>query len=95
MIPQTAAAKVHPGQQVLINFISGNAKRHEIFKGVITRLSDTLDANGNLRANVQLQNVPGVTREFDLKPNMRADAHVITQDVSILKRIWGNFFHRR
>jgi len=92
LIPQDIASKVHVGQQVLINFRGYKTNPDEIFKGKITRLSNSVDNNGTAKANVLIEkSITDRNLTFHLKPGMQADARIIIQDVSILKRICKGF----
>jgi hypothetical protein len=90
-VPQSDIQKVHAGQQVLIRLKSYPFEQYGIVKGTVKSISATLDNAGNFPATVSID-THGINNVIQLKPGMLADAEVVTQDVSVFKRVTGNIF---
>ncbi|HEY4194199.1 MAG TPA: hypothetical protein VGM63_01590 [Mucilaginibacter sp.] len=88
-VPQMAGAKIHAGQVVVINFKDNLHGGYKTFKGKITKVSDTLDNNGNFKALVFIE---GEGNSGYFKVGMHGYAHILTDNFSILQRIFKNIF---
>ncbi|WP_165384721.1 HlyD family secretion protein [Sphingobacterium corticibacterium] len=88
-IPQQASSKVGVGQEVLIKVRSYPYQEYGYLHGKISYLSDI-----PLQDSVFFSKVDLIRTAQDslikLKPGIRADAEIITEDQSIFKRIWMN-----
>ena len=88
-IPPQASSKVRVGQEVLIKVQSYPYQEYGYLHGKINYISDI-----PLQDSVFFSKVDLMRMEQDslikLKPGMRADAEIITEDQSIFKRIWMN-----
>jgi hypothetical protein len=89
LVPQTVAAKVQAGQEVLINFRGDRHSPYKMLKGKIADIADTLDNNGNFRVHISIENE---SNSSYLKSGMRGDARIMINDFSILKHLFRNFF---
>ncbi|MEN5085952.1 HlyD family efflux transporter periplasmic adaptor subunit [Sphingobacterium faecium] len=89
MIPQSKSSKVKVGQEVLIKVQSYPYQEYGYLRGRIDYISDI-----PIRDSVFFSKVILNRNEKDsvikLKPGILADADIITEDQSIIKRIWLN-----
>jgi len=88
-LPQSAFGKIRAGQDVLIKVRGYPHEEYGYLRGKIERISDI-----PVRDSVFLSRV-GIRREpkdatIRLKPGLLADADIITEDQTILYRIWKN-----
>ncbi len=89
LIPQTASSKVRRRQDVLIKVRSYPYQEYGYLKGKVDYISDIL-----IRDSLFFSKIALIRTDQDsvikLKPGIMADAEIITEDQSILKRIWLN-----
>lgn len=89
LIPQSKSSKVKVGQEVLIKVQSYPYQEYGYLRGRIDYISDI-----PIRDSVFFSKVILNRNEKDsvikLKPGILADADIITEDQSIIKRIWLN-----
>ncbi|WP_447768128.1 HlyD family secretion protein [Sphingobacterium faecium] len=89
LIPQSKSSKVKVGQEVLIKVQSYPYQEYGYLRGSIDYISDI-----PIRDSVFFSKVILNRNEKDsvikLKPGILADADIITEDQSIIKRIWLN-----
>lgn len=89
LIPQSKSSKVKVGQEVLIKVQSYPYQEYGYLRGRIDYISDI-----PIRDSVFFSKVSLSRNEKDsvikLKPGILADADIITEDQSIIKRIWLN-----
>ena len=89
LIPQNKSSKVKVGQEVLIKVQSYPYQEYGYLRGKIDYISDI-----PIRDSVFFSKVILNRNEKDsvikLKPGILADADIITEDQSIIKRIWLN-----
>lgn len=90
-VAQSDVQKVRSGQQVLIRLKTYPFEQYGIVKGTVKSISASLDSAGNFTAAVSID-THGINSAIQLKPGMLADAEVVTQDVSVFKRVTGNIF---
>jgi multidrug resistance efflux pump len=89
LIPQSKSSKVKVGQEVLIKVQSYPYQEYGYLRGKIDYISDI-----PIKDSVFFSKVSLSRNEKDsvikLKPGILADADIITEDQSIIKRIWLN-----
>ncbi|MCS3556078.1 MULTISPECIES: HlyD family secretion protein [unclassified Sphingobacterium] len=89
LIPQSKSSKIKVGQEVLIKVQSYPYQEYGYLRGSIRYISDI-----PIRDSVFFSKVSLSRNEKDsiikLKPGILADAEIITEDQSIIKRIWLN-----
>ena len=83
--------KIRVGQQVLISLRNYPANEYGQLKGTISYVADEPGKEGFFAVKVSI-NYGGLNPQIALKAWMMADAEIITQDVSILKRVMANLF---
>jgi len=90
-IPSNNINKIKIGQQVLVSLRNYPADEYGRLKGTISYIADEPGKEGFFALKVTL-NTSDLKRQVQLKNWMIGDAEIITQDVSILKRISLNLF---
>lgn len=89
LIPQSASSKIRRQQEVLIKVKSYPYQEYGYLKGKVDYISDIL-----IRDSLFFSKIALIRTDQDsvikLKPGIMADAEIITEDQSILKRIWLN-----
>ncbi|MFD2905081.1 HlyD family secretion protein [Sphingobacterium anhuiense] len=89
LIPQGASSRVKKNQDVLIKVKSYPYQEYGYLKGKVTYISDI-----PIRDSIFFSKVDIIRSVQDssikLKPGLRADAEIITDNQSIFKRIWLN-----
>jgi len=88
-LPQSAFGKIRVGQDVLIKVRSYPYEEYGYLRGKIERISDIPVRDSVFLSRVEIAREPkdSVIR---LKPGILADADIITEDQTILYRIWKN-----
>lgn len=91
-IPQANMGKVKEHQQVLIKLHSYPFEEYGIIRGRISNISEVpyKDSVFLSKVNFNLKNTTDLKRPIHLKQGMLADAEIITEDATILKRIMRN-----
>jgi hypothetical protein len=94
LIPQTNLAKIKIGQIVLIKLKSYPFQDYGMLKGEIEFISEMPDPSNSFVAKVKIntKDRPGPLKLVKLKPGMLADAEIVTQDVSLFRRLTKNLF---
>jgi len=83
--------KIKTGQQVLISLRNYPADEYGQLKGRISYIADEPIQSGFFTVKVTFNN-NGLKQSVKLKSWMMGDAEIITQDVSVLKRLTANLF---
>ncbi len=91
-IPQANMGKVKENQEVLIKLRSYPFEEYGMIRGRIASINDVpyKDSIFFSRVNFNLKNTTDLRRPIHLKQGMLADAEIITEDATILKRITRN-----
>jgi multidrug efflux pump subunit AcrA (membrane-fusion protein) len=89
-ISQNNMGKVKEGQQVLIKLKSYPFEEYGIITGTIIYIADVpyRDSVFISKVNFKLRNVSDIKKPIHLKQGMMADAEIITQNATILHRIY-------
>ncbi|UPZ37484.1 HlyD family secretion protein [Sphingobacterium sp. PCS056] len=89
LIPQSKSSKVKVGQKVLIKVQSYPYQEYGYLRGKIDYISDIPIRDSVFFSKVSLnRNIKDSL--IKLKPGLLADADIVTEDQSIMKRIWLN-----
>lgn len=91
-IPQVNMGKVKENQEVLIKLHSYPFEEYGMIRGRISNINDVpyKDSVFLSRVNFNLKSTTDLKRPVHLKQGMMADAEIITEDATILKRITRN-----
>lgn len=89
LLPQTASSKVKKQQEVLIKVRSYPYQEYGYLKGKVDYISDIPVKDSLFFSKVTLVRTDQDS-VIKLKPGIMADAEIITEDMSIFKRIWLN-----
>jgi multidrug resistance efflux pump len=89
-IPQNSMGKVKEGQRVLIKLKSYPFEEYGILRGRISYIADVpyRDSIFVSKVDMREQKLSDVKRPIHLKQGMTADAEIITQDATVLQRIY-------
>jgi multidrug efflux pump subunit AcrA (membrane-fusion protein) len=92
IIPQIGMGKIKEGQQVMVKFKSYPYEEYGILHGTIKYITDGNFKDGGYVAEVDFKNrnITDTRKILSLKQGMLADAEIITQNSSLLKRLTGN-----
>lgn len=88
-LPQLDFGKIKVGQQVMIKVRGYQYQEYGYLKGRIRTISDIPIKDSLFLSRVAIEREPKDSL-IRLRPNILADAEIITDDRSILKRIWLN-----
>ncbi|MDF2476956.1 MAG: hypothetical protein K0S24_2439 [Sphingobacterium sp.] len=88
-IPQSNSSKVKRGQEVLVKVQGYPYLEYGYIKGRISYLSDIPLGDSVFFSKVTLSNLPKNSL-IKLKPGIYGDAEIITENLSVFKRIWLN-----
>lgn len=88
-ISQHQISKIDTQQQVLINVRGYPHQEYGYLKGRVGYISDIPIKDSVFFARIDLDSI-GRKSFIRLKPGIYADAEIITTDLSVLQRIWGN-----
>ena len=90
-IPQYSIAKVKKGQEVLIKLRSFPYEEYGIIRGTIVYIADMplKDSIFISRVNLNLKNST-IKKPISLKTGLTADAEIVTQESSLLRRLFRN-----
>lgn len=88
-IPQESSSKVKVGQKVLIKVRSYPYQEYGYLNGEVVYLSDIPIRDSVFFSKISINRIDQDSL-IRLKPGIMADADIITQDMSIMKRIWMN-----
>ena len=92
IIPQDNMGKIRAGQQVLIKLKAYPYEDYGIIKGKIAYITNVSFKNMFIaRVDFQTNKLDGFNQSVRLEPGLMADAEIITQDATILKRISKSF----
>ncbi|MGZ3944108.1 MAG: HlyD family efflux transporter periplasmic adaptor subunit [Mucilaginibacter sp.] len=92
-VTQGEINKVIKGQAVLIKLKAYPFEQYGVITGKIESVTRTLDNAGNYSASAMIiSNTTSLNKALPLKPDMLADAEIITQDATILQRLSGSMF---
>jgi len=93
-IPQANMGKVKENQEVLIKLRSYPFEEYGMIRGRIGNINDVpyKDSVFLSRVSFNLKSTTDLKRPVHLKQGMLADAEIITEDATILKRITRNLF---
>ncbi len=83
--------KIKAGQKVLINLRNYPSEEYGQLTGKITYIADEPAKGGLFEVKITLNNT-GLKQPIKLKNWMTGDAQIITQDVSIMRRVSMNLF---
>ena len=89
LIPQHSSSKIERSQKVLIKVRSYPYQEYGYLEGRIDYISDIPLKDSVFFSRVELIRTP-TDSVIKLKPGIYADAEIITEDMSIFKRIWLN-----
>jgi len=91
-IPQANMGKVKENQEVLIKLHSYPYEEYGMIRGRISNINEVpyKDSVFLSKVNFSLKNTTDLKRPVHLKQGMLADAEIITEDATILKRITRN-----
>ncbi len=93
-IPQTNMGKVSEGQVVLIKLKSFPFEEFGMIRGRISSIADVpyKDSVFLSRVNFKVMPAKGKRKSIHLKQGMIADAEIVTQDATVLQRIYRSVF---
>jgi multidrug efflux pump subunit AcrA (membrane-fusion protein) len=92
ILPQDNMGKIRAGQQVLIKLKAYPYEEYGIMKGKIAYIAYVPFKNMFIaRVDFQTNKLSGFNQSVRIEPGMIADAEIITQDATILKRITKSF----
>jgi multidrug efflux pump subunit AcrA (membrane-fusion protein) len=91
-IPQYSMGKVKVGQQVLIKLQSYPYEEYGIVTGKLSYISEIPAKDGTFIAKISFgaNKFSRLNKPVNLRYGMQADAEIITDETSVLKRILGN-----
>jgi len=89
LLPQLDFGKVKVGQQVMIKVRGYQYQEYGYLKGRIRSISDIPIKDSLFLSMVNIEREPKDSL-IRLRPRLLADAEIITEEQSILKRIWNN-----
>jgi hypothetical protein len=94
LIPQYTIAKIKPGQEVMVKVRNFPFQEYGLLHGTITYLIEDPVKKNSYLAEVEFKtnNVTDMNKVIAIKQGMEADAEVIVQSRSLLKRITENAF---
>jgi multidrug efflux pump subunit AcrA (membrane-fusion protein) len=94
LIPQVSTGKVKDGQQVIIKLKNYPYQEYGMFHGKIKYIADNPLKDGEYIAEVDFKskNITDMHKTLNIKQGMWADAEIITQNSSLLKRLTDNIF---
>src|SRR5690606_32303464 len=88
-LPQSDFGKIKAGQEVLIKVHSYPYEEYGYLHGTIKTISDIPVRDSVFLSRVEIVRTPQDSL-IQLKPGILADADIITEDQTILYRIWKN-----
>jgi HlyD family secretion protein len=93
-IPQNGIGKVKEGEEVLVKLRSYPFEEYGMIRGRIKQIADVPYRDSVFIAHVAFQqkNTSDMNKTLHIKPGMKADGEIITQDATILQRLSRNFF---
>ena len=89
LLPQESSARIKRGQQILINVRSYPYQEYGYLRGRVGYISDIPIHDRVFLCKVELTRTTQDSL-IRLKPGLLGDAKIITEDKSILRRIWDN-----
>ena len=89
LLPQESSARIKRGQQILINVRSYPYQEYGYLRGRVGYISDIPIHDSVFFCKVELTRTTQDSL-IRLKPGLLGDAKIITEDKSILRRIWDN-----
>jgi hypothetical protein len=94
VVSQSVFNKVKLGQLVLIKLKSYPFEEYGMLRGNIVSINDTPELNGTFKAKVQVtgKGISEFKETGKLKPGLQADAEIITEDVTVSKRLLESVF---
>ncbi|MNL55432.1 hypothetical protein D3C87_1788480 [compost metagenome] len=90
-IPITAVHKIRVNQKVLVSLRNKHADEYDQLAGLITYIADEPGKEGLFDAKVTF-NSSALKQPIQFKEWMTAEAEIVTQNISLLKKLVQNLF---
>ncbi len=93
-IPQYNMGKIHKGERVLVKMRSYPFEQYGMIRGKLTYISEVAFRDSIFMAKVSFERFENkdANHKIILKNGMQADAEIITEESSLLKRFYWNLF---